>query len=197
MLQDRLFFTKDNFGRESSSPLLLCVTEDKAAHQPHRSLCEVQALGLEGILGPLGKKSILYTGDGETAWILTLFKAVCYADCTALVILGVCPTKSHSRVTSSLMCYLSQVQCQQICFVLEMTHCSLLCCNLQLPFPALSHHSLLVCTRQCVIVCKQLCRRSSEKHSDEHTCSIAMLPVATRLLERSRGSVQVDSMLLC
>lgn len=139
----------------------------------------------------------MYTGDGETAWILTLFKAGRYVDCTALAILGVCPAKSHSRVTSSLVCYLSQVQCQQICFVLEMTHCILLCCNLQLPFPALSHHSLPVCTRQRVTVCKQLCRCSSEKHSDEHTCSIAMLPIATCLLERSRGGVQVDSVLLC
>ena len=123
---------------------------------------------------------------------MTLFRAGCCADCTAL---GVCPTKSHSRATSSLMCYLSQVQCQQICFVLEMTHCSLLCCNLQLPFPALSHHSLPVCTRQGVTVCKQLCRRSHEKCGGKHTSSIAVLPIATRLLERSRRSVQVDSML--
>lgn len=45
-------------------------------------------------------------------------------------------------------------------------------------------------------MCKQLCRRSSEKHSDEHTCSIAVLPVATRLLERSGRGVQIDSVLL-
>lgn len=126
---------------------------------------------------------------------MTLFRAGCCVDCTALAILGVCPTKSHSRATSSLMCYLSQVQCQQICFVLEMTHCSLLCCNLQLPFPALSHHSLPVCTRQGVTVYKQLCRCPHEKCSGKHTCSIAVLPIATRLLERSRRGVQVDSML--
>lgn len=126
----------------------------------------------------------------------TLFTAGCCVDCTALAMLGVCPAESHSGVTSSLMCYLSQVQCQQICFVLEMTHCSLLCRNLQLPFPALSHHSLPVCTRQGVTGCKQLCRRSSEKHSDERTCSIAVLPVATRLLERSGRGVQIDSVLL-
>lgn len=126
---------------------------------------------------------------------MILFRAGCCVDCTALAILGVCPTKCHSRSTSSLVCYLSQVQCQQICFVLEMTHCSLLCCNLQLPFPALSHHSLPVCTRQGVTVCKRLCRHSHEKRVGKHTCSIAVLPIATRLLERSRGGVEADSML--
>lgn len=44
------------------------------------------------------KKSILYTGDGETAWILTLFIAGCCVDYTALAMLGVCPAESLSGV---------------------------------------------------------------------------------------------------
>lgn len=77
---------KEHFGRGTSSPLLPCITVGKAAHQPHKSLCKVQPRGLEGTLGPL--KSILYTGDGDTAWIMILFRAHCCVDCTALVILG-------------------------------------------------------------------------------------------------------------
>lgn len=62
------------------------------------------------------------------------------------------PTPEQPPVSK---CYLSQVQCQQICFVLEMTHCSLLCCNLQLLFPVLSHRSLPDFTRKGVRVCEQ------------------------------------------
>lgn len=94
-----------------------------------------------------------------------------------------------------LKCYLSQVQCQQICFVLEMTHCSLLCCNLQLPFPALSRRSLPVCTRQGVTVRERCCGRSRGSRGSGLTCAIAVLAVATRLLEGSRRRVQVNSVL--
>jgi len=44
-------------------------------------------------------------------------------------------------------------------------------------------------------VCKQLCRRSRDKRGGKDTCSIAVLPIATRLLERSRRGVQADSVL--
>lgn len=58
LLRDHLLFTKANSDRENSSLLLPCVIEDKTAHKPHKLLCDVQPLGLEGTLGPL-KKCIL------------------------------------------------------------------------------------------------------------------------------------------
>lgn len=89
--------------------------------------------------------------------------------------------------------YLSQVQCQQICFVLEMSHCSLLCCNLQLLFPALSRRSLHKgCTRRGQGAQR---RRARGAAGLSLTCTVAMLAVATRLLKGSRGRVQVDSVL--